>query len=58
VFGYNLPGVFTWTDLDGGERVVNSVVDIGCYEFGSIPEPLAIFVPLAAFWIMRARPLC
>jgi hypothetical protein len=56
--GYNLPGVFTWTDLDGGERVVNEIVDIGCYEFGSIPEPFAIFVPLAALWIIRARQLC
>jgi len=51
--GYNLPGVFTWTDLDGGPRVVNEIVDMGCYEYGSIPEPLAGLLPLLCLCVTR-----
>lgn len=39
--GFNLPGVFSQCDLDGGDRVVNGTVDMGCYEYGSTPEPVS-----------------
>ena len=47
--GFNLPDINTWTDLDGNDRVYNTVVDIGCYEL--TPEPFLPYFLLAVIVI-------
>ena len=51
--GTNLPGVFSEKDLDGNPRVLEGIVDIGCYE-GPIPEPgYLIFIIYCLSFISR-----
>ena len=50
--GTNLPWMAGATDLDGNPRVVDGLVDMGCYEF--VPEPgSALLLALCAIYNLR-----
>gem|GEM_PF-3919321 len=52
--GTNLSDTFFCTDLDGKPRVINNIVDMGCYEHGWVPEPLTT-VPWLVLAALRRR---